>query len=233
VGDLIKLKVTAQNLSEDQLIEKFSDFEIVDIRNDNNGYIVTLRSFETGEKTLQLGNKEIIVTVKSTLDEIEREGIFEGGSNIEKAGFFVDWRYPFYVLLAVFLISGAILLWRLLLKKRISSMAPYRYFVSRVKKIPMGDDKLFVKLTQAFKRYIESSYSLRIRGKTSTEIINEISFVHDLQDKLPQIQIWLEESDYYKFSGVAASEVEKQRLSRDVLELTEKIENAKEEGVKV
>lgn len=72
VGDLIELKIQGEDLTLDELKDKFKDFEIVNVSDISNGYLLTIRSFEPGEKTIQLGDKEIKIVVKSILNEIER-----------------------------------------------------------------------------------------------------------------------------------------------------------------
>ena len=92
VGDLIELKVTTQAFSQEELREKFSDFEIVSLENKPDGYLLTLRTFETGEKIVHLGDKEIIIHVQSTLDLYDRTGVFEGSTDVQKPGGSPDWR---------------------------------------------------------------------------------------------------------------------------------------------
>ncbi len=53
VGDLIELRISTQEFTKDALIDKFKDFEIVDLDEDNGGYLLTLRSFEAGEKKVE------------------------------------------------------------------------------------------------------------------------------------------------------------------------------------
>jgi len=64
VGDLVEIKITAKQFTEEDLREKFGEFEIVDIKTEKDGYVIPLRSFERGERIVALGDKEIIITVK-------------------------------------------------------------------------------------------------------------------------------------------------------------------------
>lgn len=228
VGDLINIRVSTQKFTREEIKDQFKEFEIVDLKSDADGWIITLRSFETGTKTVQLGDKELAITIKSTLDEIEREGIFEGNSSPEEAAFSIDWQYAFYILLIIFLISGGVNLQRVIKKRKISSITPYRYFIDNTEKVSLYSDKYFVKLTKYFKIYMELKFSVRIRGKTSNEIIKEINCLNDLQPKLPEIEAWLTESDYCKFAGVTVSEKKKQELYEKLIKLVSKIEEKKE-----
>ena len=78
VGDLIELKITTEVLTEDEVREKFRDFEIVDLKTVSDGFLITIRTFEAGEKIINIGSSEIVITVKSTLEEIDRSEPFEG-----------------------------------------------------------------------------------------------------------------------------------------------------------
>ncbi len=225
VGDLIQLKIQSRELSLDELKDRFKDFEIVDITDISEGYLVTLRSFETGEKTVQLGDKEITIVIKSTLDELKRDEIFEGDTKVQKPGFCIHWKYVFCSLVIVFLLSGGINVFIFLKKrKKKLSFGPYQKFINGLNSIPLERDDYCVWLTLCFKDYIESKYSLRIRGKTSEEIIGEISSVPDLHGSLPVLETWLKECDYYKFSGNAAASDKKLELMNRLKELVAKIE---------
>lgn len=224
VGDLIEIKIESVEFTADELRDKFKDFEIVDLKDATDGYLITLRSFEVGEKTIQLGNKQVIITIKSTLDELKRDEVFEGDLSPQKAGFFVQWKYVFYILIIVVIFTGGFSLWLFLIRKKVTLLSSYRNFANKVDKISLDDRECFVKMTLFFKEYLEAKYSICISGKTSTEIISEIDYVSDLQLVLSDIQKWLKESDYYKFAGVVAPIDRKQILLNEIKELVRKIE---------
>lgn len=228
VGDLIQLKVQAQDLTLDELKDKFKDFDIVNVSNISDGYILTLRSFETGEKIIQLGDKEVKIVVKSTLDEIERNEVFEGDVTPEGVGFYVKWKYILFTLIGVFLLTLAFNLRLFLKKRKTSSLKPYQRFIKGISDLSVDQNDYLVNLTMCFKEYLESSYSFRIKGKTSTEIINEIDRMSGFNEKLPEIKSWLRENDYYKFSGTAASMAKKLSLMENLTELVGRIEETKE-----
>lgn len=228
VGDLIELKIQAQDLTLDELKDKFKDFEIVEVLNIPEGYILTLRSFEIGEKTIQIGDKEIKIIVKSTLDEIKRTDIYEGDLKPVEAGFHIKWMYVFIPLVAVFLLTLALNIRAFFKKRKISSLTPYERFSKAISGLSVDQEDFLVNLTLCFKDYLESTYFFRIKGKTSTEIIYEIGRIPRLNEKLAEIKGWLTENDYFKFSGTVAPMAKKLELMERLTELVRKLEESKE-----
>ncbi len=212
VGDLIELKITTTAFSEEELREKFSDFEIVALESKPDGYRLTLRTFETGEKTIQMGDSEIIINVHSTLEQYNRDDVFEGSSNVLSPRFSPDWRIVAGLFALLFLASGGFVLIKALQKRKLSRLTPLQKFLKDVMQVSLGDKDAFVQLTFCLKVYLESAFSFRIRGKTSSEIIKEITPVEELQENLPEIRSWLEECDYLKFSGNEGSREKRQEL---------------------
>ena len=201
IGDLIELKVTSQAVTEDELRDKFKDFDIVDIKEDGENYIIAIRSFEPGEKLVRIGNKEILIDIKSTLDEIDRNTIFEGDLEPKTGKNFNFIRYAAFVLPSVFLISGIIILLTYIKRKKAVSLTPYQLFITNVKAVALDDNEYLVKLTEYFKKYIEEVYSYSIRGKTSSEIIKEIEHIKGITPFINDLEKWLYKSDVFKFSG--------------------------------
>jgi RNA recognition motif-containing protein len=228
VGDLIELRVSIKNTDEDELRDKFKDFEIVDIKDDAGIYLITLRSFETGEKTVELGDKEIVIDVKSTLDDIKSEDIIEGDLSPEDAGFSIDWKYVLIGVLLIFLVTGGVSIWKYIKSRKVSSLSPYQMFVQRSKEILPDDSDGFGKLTVAFKQYLETICSCPLRGKTSCEIIGEIGNIQRLQAFVPPIQSWLEESDRLKYTGISVPGEKKKQLFDELIRLAGNIEDTKE-----
>lgn len=228
VGDLIELKIQGEDLTLDELKDKFKDFEIVNVSDISNGYLLTIRSFEPGEKIIMLGDKEIKIVVKSILNEIEREEVYEGDLNPQEAGFYLQWKYVLFALFGIFLITIGANLWLFFRKKKAASLKPYQRFIKELSDLSLEQNDYLVRLTICFKEYLESTYKFHIRGKTSTEIINEISHIPNLCEKLPAIKSWLQENDYYKFSGTNAPLPKKMELTGNLQELVGSIEQTKE-----
>ena len=232
VGDLIELKIQAQDLTLDELKDKFKDFEIVNITDIPEGYVITLRSFEIGEKTINIGDKEVKIVVKSTLDEIERDNIFDGDLNPVEAGFYVKGKYVFIPLVVVFLLTLFVNIRTLLKKRKTPLLTPFERFNKAISDLSVDQKDYLVRLTLIFKEYLESTYSFSIRGKTSTEILYEISRRPQLSENLPAIRSWLMENDYFKFSGVPVPMAKKLELLESLTLLVGKLEETKEGEVR-
>lgn len=228
VGDLIELKITTREFTEDEMREKFKDFEIVELKSIPEGYLITLRTFEAGEKVVNLADSEIIITVKSTLDEIDRDELFEGSFAVESAALMINLNYLFYAVVIVFFASGGVMLANYIRKRRDMLLTPYERFNNRLSKLSSDDGDYLVKLTMYFKEYIELKFSLRIKGKTSKEMIGEMSKVTELNQFISKIGNWLNESDYFKFSGYAAAKDKKQELLTNMKEIVSQIEQVNE-----
>jgi hypothetical protein len=227
VGDLIELKITTHAFSEEEIREKFRDFEIVALEKKPDGYQLTLRTFETGEKVIQLGDKEIIIDVQSALEEYERDDVFEGSPDVLKSGFSPDWRIFAGFSAALFLASAGILLGKSVGKRKLSRLTPLQKFMKAADQVSLAHKDAFVELTLCLKEYLESSFSLRIRGKTSREIMKELAPVEELREHLPEIRSWLDECDYLKFSGNEGSMERRQELFLSLKSLAESIDATK------
>ncbi|MCT4688180.1 hypothetical protein [Vallitalea sp.] len=228
VGDLIKIEIETNSYSEDDIRAKFKDFEIVDINNTDKGYLLTFRSFETGKKTIQLDNNVIELDIKSTLDEIDRDSIYEGDGGTKSYGFSFNYSYIFYLLTAIFLIMGCISLWQYIKRRKTSLVSAFVAFKKATDEISLEERDCFVIMTLNLKNYLQTKYSCSIRGKTCNEIIIEISSINVLESFIPNIKSWLQMCDYYKFTGVVVTTEQKQELLIRLVELVEKIEQVKE-----
>lgn len=228
VGDLIQLKIATQRLSMDELADKFADFEIVRAEEDNGGYLLTLRSFEPGEYKVLLEDKELVFTIRSTLDDIEREGIFEGNMTPEKAGFSLGLRHPFYGLLIVFLLSGGGYGYTVLKKRKNVFASPGERFFNQMERVSADDEQYVAQLTFYLKEYVEAAYSCRIRGKTTAEMTEVLQRLPGLRQSWRELGAWLEEANRLKFSGIAVSEEKKREFHDRLVHLVRKIDELKE-----
>ncbi|MDR0490307.1 MAG: hypothetical protein LBH28_03545 [Oscillospiraceae bacterium] len=224
VGDIIRLKVTTLAFSAEELERMFQDFEIVEIKDEPEGYLLSVRTFTVGEQKIQLGDNEIVINVSSTLNDIQRDSIFEGDEWVIKPGFQYHWRILFFVTAGVFALSGGFMLAKIIKKRKAKQLDPLQTFIKRSDALSAYDDysdNYFVDLTFYFKEYLEALYTRRIIGKTSDEIINMLKEIQALDAMLPEIMEWLAECDRIKFTGAKVSgEVKTERYAvlRDLAE---------------
>lgn len=223
VGDILTLEIMAEGLSTEELKEKFSAFEIMELKEEAGRYLITLRTFEPGEYKVTLRNKEITITVASTLDDIQREEPFEGGTQVIESEPSFPWRILFTVSTSIFLLSGGVLLFRTLVKKRAKALPPYELFLRSSSALAIENDNYFVDLTFLFKQYIESLYQCRLIGKTSDEMISQMKEIQALHALLPDMEAWLKECDRLKFTCVKVSPEIKQEHYGKLLELVNQI----------
>jgi len=224
IGDIITLQISSREFSAEELRERFRAFEIVDIKEERDGYLLSLRTFEIGEHRVLLGNKEIIINIHSTLDDIQREGLFEGDTVVIEAGFLIRWRVFFYTALCIFALSICFVLLKAFRKKNDKTLTPLQIFIRHSSSLSVENDGYFVDLTFNFKEYLESAFQCRIVGKTSAEIMSELKEVKMLSALLSDIKSWLMKCDILKFSGVKASIEIKQEHYKELLRLVEKID---------
>ena len=230
IGDIFTLLIAPTEMTSDELRDRFNEFEIVEIKRDGGGsgsgggWLVSLRAFEAGEKVVVVGNNKIVITVASTLDDIQRDGIFEGGGEIVEPGFPFHWHILFYVALGVFAASGGVVLFRFIQKKRGKVESAYEVFVRRSASLSPGNDNYLVAMTFYFKDYLGDVYNHIIIGKTTAEIMNELRSVSASREFLADIHAWLVECDRMKFTGALCNDEDKGALYNALLQIVERIE---------
>ena len=224
VGDIITLEISSLEMTGDELRQKFQDFEIVEMKEEPEGYTLSIRTFETGEYIILLGDKEIVINVASTLKDIDRDDVFDGEKEILAGGIPIYWRIILYITLSIFVLSGGVVLVKLLKKRREKPESAYQLFLRRCTGLSESDDNYFVHLTFYFKQYLESIHNIRIIGKTSAEIVSELKVLSSLEGRLSDIKAWLEECDLLKFSGTTVSSDDKHRHFQGLLGIVENIE---------
>ena len=225
VGDIFTLEIACPGYDETDVRQKFDGFEILDMKKTSVGYNLTLRTFDTGERIVDFDGSELLIRVHSTLDDFQRDTVFSGGSEIRKAGFPFYWGALLASVLCVFAFSGAFVILKAFRYKKAGQESHYRSFLRRSASLLIGDDNYLVDLTFYFKEYLGGLYRRRIIGKTSSEILRELTDIPALAPSLPFIQVWLRECDRYKFSGEPVSSDIKRAHYGKLLRIAEIIES--------
>ena len=224
VGDIVTLEIESQIYTAEEIRQKFDGFEIMEMEKISNGYRLSLRTFDTGEKTILLGDKELTIHIHSTLDDIHRDSVFEGGAELLEAGFPFHWRILLCAALCVFGASGIFVLAKANKNRKIKTESHYQLFLRRAASLPVKEDHYLVDLTFYFKEYVGALYGRRIIGKTSSEIVDELKSFPALDPLLPFIQKWLTECDQFKFAGGEVSFDDKRLHYGRLLRIAEAIE---------
>ena len=236
VGDIISLEITPRDVSAGELTEIFSDFEIVEIKeisggffgaggpSAQDGYRISIRTFEPGEYVARLDGRDIVINVASALDDFKRDGIFEGAGEdmTESPGF------PWYILsaaaAAVCAASGGYALIGLIRKRRAKQPDPFQLFLARTGALQADDGGYLADLTRHFKDYMEAAYRRRIIGKTSGEIVGELEGIPSAGPVLGDINKWLAECDRFKFTGVTADTGVKKAHYAKLVNIAERVD---------
>ena len=224
IGDIITLNIASAEYSVEDIREYFGGFEIVELEEVSGTYRLSLRTFMPGEYSIPVGDKNIVITVAYTLDDIERADVFPGGTEIIEAGFYLPAKILGIIAAGMIVLLAALFLLKPLLQKKAKAPEPYQLFLKRAGALSAEHDNYFVDLTLYFKEYIEVIHSCRIRGKTSTEIIAELEDIPSLANLLADIKDWLHHCDRLKFTGLIASAEQKQHHYTKLLALVERID---------
>ena len=232
IGDVINLAINAAGYSLQDIREKFNLFEIIELKKELNTYYLSIRTFETGSHSVILGDKEIVIDIKSTLKDITHDGLFDGDLHVLQPGIIFYWQIQFYIAAGVLIITGILFLRKIIINKRIKKLSPYQLFSARYSSLKLHDKNCLVDLTFYFKEYIGSLYNCRIIGKTSAEIINELKNINFPGNHLEKIKIWLTECDRLKFTGVIATRIQIADHCKILFELAGNIENEYKNPVK-
>lgn len=218
IGDLITIEVDTKSLGEEALRKAFEAFEVVDLYETKEGFAVTIRTFEPGEKQITIGSQTVNISVQSMLEDVSREDIFEGELTPRSGDRPIKWVVIYCIVVAIFVISG-ILYFVKFKKQQNKAMTPYEKFLSALERIQTSTDSCLVEMTVLLKNYIEEFFDRRIIGKTSDEMMSEIELIAGLSPHRNAIKNWLKACDAYKFSGCSVKKEEKDTLLQDLKEI--------------
>ena len=229
-GDIVRLELEGENLTPEEVGEAFAAFDIVELREAGGKIHIAVRTFEPGEHRARLRSREIVVEVASTLEDIDRDDVFEGGTAVREAGIRFHWRILFGAAAAVFALSGGALLFRAVGRRNTKPPDPYELFLQRAGALDAESGAYLPELTRHFKTYLESLYPCRIAGKTTAETLDELRKFPPLAPVLPELADWFAECDILKFSGAAVPAGMRRELGERLLRLAGKIHSGLKEG---
>lgn len=213
IGDIIRLQINSAETTKEDIMNALSQFEVTDIKEIDNGYEVSFRSFDIGDKVIKLGNKEITVSISSTLNDYDREDIFESDMTVRGSTKVINWFMIYMILIVILAISLIILLISYIKSKRNSTnITPFVRFNNRLESLEMSSISVLVDMTAILKSYLEEVHNCTIRGKTSNEIMDDIDKIPNTSSYRAMMSNWLTICDAYKFSGELVNEEQKEGL---------------------
>lgn len=233
IGDPITFEIKSQTLTEEELKKALDVFEIIDLKDVDTGYQVTIKSFDTGEKSVDIEKNEIIVMIASMLDEVNRDDIYEvnfaGEELTDNKAIRKNIFICFYIILILaFITSGIILLINKVKHRNKKSKSSYIIFKESLDKLDIDEETYLENMTLLLKRYLEAVYGYKIIGKTSREIIEQIQWNEKNIYYKKYIENWLIKCDQYKFSGFEVELTQKEQLRDDLYKLTDIIHGREE-----
>jgi len=228
VGDLVYIEIPKETVTEMDIREAFNEFEIISIEEKEKEYIIAIRSFEIGVKTVMIQGQEINIHINSLLADSTREDIYEGNYNLKEPGINIYWKYIEAGLIGLFLISIFMFIYKKYKKTNVKTISNYNQVIDWMTKLEKDRSQYFVKLTAYLKWYIEKTFNIKIIGKTSKEFIEEMNKnnINLVSEKL--VKDWLEKCDFHKFSGQIANDEDKEEMKNKLIEIIKAIEENKD-----
>lgn len=224
IGDLIHLRINDSSIAREDLTQQFEGFEIVDFVADESGIDLTLQCLEVGTKNIYIGKQEIEIIVESTLVDIQRDDIYEVTPDLMKPEIIVPWFSVFISTGILFLGLVIYLGVGLIKKKRQKELTLLEQSVQRINALDLEQKDCLGSMTLELKGYIQHKYSVKALGKTTEEFKSAIANIPISTATIQNILVWLNECDFYKFSGSQVNTEKKQLFKEKVLELLQLID---------
>lgn len=239
IGDVITIRISKNEVTENDIREAFSEFDIVDVKDQKGVYNLKIRSFDVGEKTVVLKGQEINIVVSSILESDSRGEIYDGDYRLIEPGMNIYWVYILYVSIALCIISVAYTLLKMYKKVENRELSSYEQVTQWIFSLSVNEDDYFVKLSYYLKWYIEKTLEIKAVGKTSRELITDLIRNKNFTLDYHLMTEWLNKCDYIKFSGKEFLENEREEMKallisiidsiQSVMMIEEKIEIRKDE----
>lgn len=211
IGDNIQLRI--KGISREEIEKAFSSLEIKDIKQEKDGYEVSVTTYKPGKYEIDLNNKNLIIDVKSSISPEEKEIYLDFKDKINKFQFK---DYPYLVIVSGLFSFACLtgLIVSVIYEKLIS---PEYKFRKKLKKINQENWK--IELSLALREYIDRLYNSRfLQG--DYEEIGELT-----KDDIELIK----NMDYLKFSKKSSANYEEYR--NNILKIFEKINKEKKKNV--
>lgn len=187
VGDLVKFKVSG--IEKERIAESFknSKLQLEDIKKSDDGYIVSVRGYEVGESSINLGDKKLTLNIKSVLTDEDKE-IYPHLSDSSDTLLYSK-NFPYTIVVGgVLALASLVYLLKGVKFKRETIISPEKRFEDKISNL--NDESWDFELSMAIREYIDSKYKTHfVNGKY--EVVGMIA-IEDIK--------FIENLDRYKFS---------------------------------
>lgn len=187
VGDLVKFKVSG--IEKERIAESFknSKLQLEDIKKSDDGYIVSIRGYEVGESSINLGDKKLTLNIKSVLTDEDKE-IYPHLSDSRDTLLYSK-NFPYTIVVGgVLALASLVYLLKGVKFKRETIISSEKRFEDKISNL--SDESWDFELSMAIREYIDSKYKTHfVNGKY--EVVGMIT-IEDIK--------FIENLDRYKFS---------------------------------
>lgn len=182
VGDLVQFKIEGINREEIvKSIEK-TQLQLEEIKEDKDGYLISVRSFKVGDSEILLGNKRILLNVKSVLEESDKEIYPHLSNNEDKILFSSKFPYLFIISTIIGLLSLGYLIKNIKFNKKIKTLTPEEKFQNTLNNLSEKDWDF--QLSMAIREYIDNKYKSHFKNGIYFPIgkidLDDVEFINNL-----------------------------------------------------
>ncbi len=200
VGDQIVLDVMKNQVSRDEIVEIFEAFEMVEFVELDKVYRLTLRTMTPGSYEVTVGNQKVLIEVKSLLEEIDRDDIFEGDMTPPKRLPIWPARLVMFASGLVFLIAAILWIIKVAFKKKRKEVKAIDLFYQSLESMSLGDALALGGMSIAYKTYLSKELKLNLVGATSSELVAHMSQIFS-EELTGQMEEWFHQCDVMNYKG--------------------------------
>lgn len=221
IGDLVAIEIGSDTVSDTEIHEAFTGFDVVDVIRSEGMISVTLRTLTTGSFETTLEGQEIVIQVNSTLVDIPRDDIFESQPQVSSRSLSLIMIAIFLVSVLVCVVSSTVLLIKGVKKRNKKTKSAYDVFMENLSSMDLSRHTSVGEMTKALKIYLSYETGLQLIGLTTDELMNTYKTpTSELEDRLFD---WLRLADVIKYTGENRNNHLK-KIQRDLMGIVNDIE---------
>lgn len=228
IGDIIELEMDDTYYTNDEIMEAFSAFEIVSLEKIGDQYRLKIRQFEPGAYEVILGTDIINISVASTLDTMDQEGIIASDFKLEEAGWITPWYIIIVGLASLFILAIFMMIKTSIRHKKQTNLTPKALIYHIIKTLDVEQEDYIQHLSFAYKDYLYNQMGYLVQGLTTKEIMIELK-----AKQIPEVFIkanrqWFMSCDHYKYTKEIADISQKTTLKNQLITLVDRVDEEKE-----